>query len=112
MKGLAIHVEQLIIIIIAILILLAVVTFFLGLWNPRILIYRAKLTQACQVLQNLGCATEIIDTNQPTSIKPTEVGGKGTGTLSVQEVCGYVLTGDPIGATEDQCLRACTCMHQ
>jgi len=112
MKGLAIHVEQLIVIIIAVLILLAVITFFLGLWNPRGLIYRGKLTQACGVLQNNACATErLTPRNYMTTIKANEVGGSGTSPLNVQEVCGYVLTGTSGGATPEQCLRACACMY-
>ena len=112
MKGLAIHVEQLIVIIIAVLILLAVITFFLGLWDPRWIGRRQKLNEACQLLQNAGCATEVLTPgNYETSIKASEVGGSGPNTLDVQEVCDYVLTGKLGGATPEQCLKACACAY-
>ena len=112
MKGLAIHVEQLIIIIIVVLVLLAVITFFLGVWNPKMIIYRGHLTRACTVLQNLGCATEYIEPNCAdcwSGVKANEVGRSGENELKVSDVCTAVL--GP-GTTVNQCLKACACLTQ
>ncbi len=113
MKGLAIHMEQLIIIIVCIIVLLAIVAFFFGLWNPGVLLYQAKLRQACSVMQNNGCQSQYISpVNVDSGIKGKEIGRTESSTISVYVVCEKIL-----GANKDlpksltvRCLEACGCV--
>ncbi|MCX6821441.1 MAG: hypothetical protein NTW30_01550 [Candidatus Aenigmarchaeota archaeon] len=110
MKGIAIHVEQLIIIIIAVLVLLALITFFLGVWNPSTIVYMGYKNTACAKMQANGCATELIDTSSgsmsDSGITKKQL-GTGSGTASVQDVC------TKLGYTSvDQCRKSCACMTE
>ncbi len=109
MKGISIHMEQLVIIIICVIVLLAVVAFFLGLWDPSILLYQTKLRKACSVLQNNGCQSEYLDPVKfKSGIMPKELGLTGTQELYVSAVCNKIL-----GATAtptERCLKACGCI--
>ncbi len=110
MKGLAIHVEQLIIIIVAVLVLLALITFFLGIWSPGTIVYRAHLTRACTALHNNNCGSEIADVGVDSGVKGDQVGMKDTHTtISVYDVCKQVL-GSNVLMTEDKCRKACACL--
>lgn len=108
MKGLAIHVEQLIIIIVAVLVLLAIITFFLGMWNPKWMLCRAKLTQACQLIQGNGCGQGYINPDSvDTSFIEKDFGGSSSSSskLSVLDVCKKCDIND-----ETQCLKNCACV--
>ena len=110
MKGIAIHVEQLIIIILAVLILLALITFFLGVWSPTTIIYMAHKNRACAVLQNNGCSTKIatVELGYDSGVDKSEI-GTGSGPATVRDVCRKVL-GDP-SDLDTACLKSCACMH-
>ena len=106
MKGFAIHVEQLIIIIIAVLVLLALITFFLGVWSPQTIIYMGYKNTACLKLQSAECSTEIVDTGGDSGVTKKQLGGSSTDQASVQAVC------DKLGYnTPDKCRKACACMY-
>jgi len=120
MKGQAIHMEQLIIIIICVVVLLAVVAFFLGIWNPNVIIYRAKLSQACNVLQTNSCRDSVVTANNYCSgVKAKDIGSTtgyctspNNDQVTVGEICKKVGIQSATNLNANQaCLKACNCIY-
>jgi len=107
-KGIALPVEYLVILIIAIVVLLAVVVWYLYFW-PKCPDPQFVLTQACRGWSLVNCKDENGDINLDYSVPDALVPDKrcvdadGDGHLTMEEVCSYA------GLSDIQCAKQCGC---
>ena len=113
MKGIALPVEYLVILIIAVIVLLAVVAFFILGWDPFGFYLEQAKNKACGILTRNQCKGEALEYEvYDLDLCPRD--GTPDGAWTVLEVCSIYLKGCRGGGpadivTEKECLRLCGC---